>query len=63
MHGTLKRSAGGFVLRADDGARWGLELGRTPVDLVEKRVRVAGVAGVAIDTDVLQVHAIGPDVG
>ena len=38
----------------------GLELGRTPVDLVEKRVRVAGVA---IDTDVLQVHAIGPDAG
>jgi hypothetical protein len=60
LHGTLKRSAGGFVLRADDGARWGLELGRTPVDLVEKRVRVAGVA---IDTDVLQVHAIGPDAG
>lgn len=48
------------MLRADDGARWGLELGRTPVDLVEKRVRVAGVA---IDTDVLQVHAIGPDAG
>jgi hypothetical protein len=40
--GTLLRDGGGFCLRRDAGGRYQLELQRTPVDLVEKRVRVVG---------------------
>ncbi len=43
---------------ADDGARWALELSRTPVDLVEKRVRAEGVV---IDDQVLQVAGLRED--
>ncbi len=40
--GLLVRDAGGFVLQADNGQRYRLELLRTPVDEVEKRVVVTG---------------------
>lgn len=40
--GTLVRDGGAFVLRRDAGGRYELELHRTPVDLIEKRVRVRG---------------------
>ncbi|WP_093454186.1 DUF5818 domain-containing protein [Sphingomonas sp. YR710] len=40
--GTLLREGGGFVLRRDQGGTFTLELRRTPVDLVEKRVRITG---------------------
>lgn len=40
--GTLIRDGGGFYLRRDVGGRYELELQRTPVDLVEKRVRLVG---------------------
>lgn len=39
----LLRDGGGFVLQRDRGGRYRLELHRTPVDLVEKRVRVIGL--------------------
>ena len=38
--GTLLRDGGAFYLRRDAGGRYQLELQRTPVDLVEKRVRL-----------------------
>lgn len=38
--GTLVRAGGAFYLRRDLGGRYELELRRTPVDLVEKRVRL-----------------------
>jgi hypothetical protein len=40
--GTLILDGGAFYLRRDLGGRYELELHRTPVDLVEKRVRLAG---------------------
>lgn len=40
--GTLIREGGAFYLRRDQGGRYELELHRTPVDLVEKRVRLVG---------------------
>ena len=40
--GTLIREGGAFYLRRDLGGRYELELHRTPVDLVEKRVRLIG---------------------
>ncbi len=40
--GTLLRDGGAFYLRRDLGGRYQLELHRTPVDLVEKRVRLIG---------------------
>jgi hypothetical protein len=40
--GTLIRDGGAFYLRYDVGGRYELELHRTPVDLVEKRVRLSG---------------------
>lgn len=40
--GTLVRDGGAFILRRDAGGRYQLQLQRTPVDLVEKRVRVVG---------------------
>ncbi|MAC11721.1 MAG: hypothetical protein CMN74_05755 [Sphingorhabdus sp.] len=58
LTGTLKRAPGGFLLVADDGARWQLELSRTPVDLVEKRVRAEGVP---IDERVMQVSGLRED--
>jgi hypothetical protein len=40
--GTLICDGGAFYLRRDLGGRFELELHRTPVDLVEKRVRLIG---------------------
>lgn len=40
--GTLIRDGGAFYLQRDRGGRYQLELHRTPVDLVEKRVRLVG---------------------
>ena len=40
--GTLIRDGGAFYLQRDLGGRYELELQRTPVDLVEKRVRLVG---------------------
>lgn len=40
--GTLIREGGAFYLRRDLGGRYELELQRTPIDLVEKRVRLVG---------------------
>lgn len=40
--GTLIRDGASFYLRRDLGGRYQLELQRTPVDLVEKRVRLVG---------------------
>ena len=40
--GTLFREGGAFYLRRDHGGRYELELHRTPIDLVEKRVRLLG---------------------
>jgi hypothetical protein len=40
--GTLIRDGGAFYLQRDSGGRFELELQRTPVDLVEKRVRLRG---------------------
>lgn len=40
--GMLLREGGGFVLRGDSGRRWRLDLSRVPVDLVGKRVELAG---------------------
>ncbi len=40
--GLLQRDATGFVLQCDDGERYRLELLRTPIDEVEKRVVVTG---------------------
>ena len=40
--GTLTRDGGAFYLRRDLGGCYELELQRTPVDLVEKRVRLVG---------------------
>ena len=51
--GLLVRDAGGFVLQCDDGNSYRLELLRTPVDAVEKRVVVTGlqVGDAAIEAD------------
>lgn len=40
--GLLQRDAAGFLLLCDDGQRYRLELLRTPIDEVEKRVVVTG---------------------
>jgi hypothetical protein len=40
--GTLVRDGGCFYLRRDTGGRFRLDLHRTPVDEVEKRVRLIG---------------------
>jgi len=40
--GLLQRDATGFLLQCDDGNRYRLELLRTPIDAVEKRVVVTG---------------------
>ncbi|MET0268816.1 MAG: DUF5818 domain-containing protein [Sphingomonas sp.] len=42
--GMLHRVGGGFALKRDGGGLLRLELHRTPVDLVGKRVRVIGIA-------------------
>jgi hypothetical protein len=51
--GLLVRDGGGFVLQRDVGGRYRLDLPRTPVDEVEKRVRVIGtlIAPGHVDVD------------
>lgn len=40
--GLLQRDEAGFMLQCDDNVRYRLELIRTPIDEVEKRVIVTG---------------------
>lgn len=56
--GTLLRVAGGFALRRDVGGRWRLDLRRTPVDHVEKRVRITGVL---VGEDLVEVDGVAPE--
>lgn len=55
--GTLIRDGGGFFLRRDAGGRYQLELQRTPVDLVEKRVRLIGTL---VATDLVSADGVAP---
>ncbi|GAO78119.1 DUF5818 domain-containing protein [Sphingopyxis sp. C-1] len=56
--GTLLRVAGGFALRRDLGGRWRLDLRRTPVDHVEKRVRITGTL---VGDDLVEVDGVAPE--
>ena len=51
--GLLLRDGGSFYLRRDAGGRFALDLRRTPIDEVEKRVRLVGtyVGGDLVDAD------------
>lgn len=53
--GLLQRDATGFLLQCDDGGRYRLELLRTPIDEVEKRVVVTGRI---IDSAILEADGI-----
>ena len=55
--GMLIRDGGGFALKRDSGGRYRLELHRTPVDHVEKRVRVTGLL---IEDDLVNVEGVAP---
>lgn len=55
--GTLIRDGGGFYLRRDIGGRYQLELQRTPVDLVEKRVRLRGTL---VGPDLVSADGVAP---
>jgi len=55
--GTLIRDGGAFYLRRDVGGRYQLELQRTPVDLVEKRVRVVGTM---VGPDLVNADGVAP---
>ncbi|MCE7795468.1 DUF5818 domain-containing protein [Sphingobium sufflavum] len=55
--GLLVREGGGFALQRDGGGRVRLDLLRTPVDHVEKRVRVTGVQ---VADDLVEVETILP---
>nr|WP_226946819.1 DUF5818 domain-containing protein [Rhizorhabdus phycosphaerae] len=55
--GLLLREGGGFTLKSDSGPVYRLELSRTPVDLVEKRVRIAGLL---IDEATLEAEGVQP---
>ncbi|TVV72872.1 DUF5818 domain-containing protein [Sphingomonas solaris] len=55
--GMLMRVGGGFALRRDSGGLWRLDLHRTPVDLVGKRVRVIGTR---TGPDVVDVDGVQP---
>lgn len=57
--GTLLRVAGGFALRRDLGGRWRLDLRRTPVDHVEKRVRITGIL---VEEDLVEVDGVAPEI-
>jgi len=57
--GTLLRVAGGFALRRDLGGRWRLDLRRTPVDHVEKRVRITGTL---VGDDLVEVDGVAPEI-
>ncbi|WP_417595582.1 DUF5818 domain-containing protein [Parasphingorhabdus sp.] len=53
--GLLQRDAAGFLLQCDDGTRYRLELLRTPIDAVEKRVVVTGRI---IDSTILEIEGV-----
>jgi hypothetical protein len=53
--GLLQRDAAGFLLQCDDGQRYRLELLRTSIDEVEKRVVVTGRIS---DSTILEVDGI-----
>lgn len=55
--GTLIRDGGAFYLRRDLGGRYQLQLHRTPVDLVEKRVRLIGTL---ISEELVSADGVGP---
>lgn len=55
--GTLIRDGGAFYLRRDLGGRFELELQRTPVDLVEKRVRLTGTL---VGPDLVSADGVAP---
>jgi hypothetical protein len=55
--GTLIRDGGAFYLRRDLGGRYALELHRTPVDLVEKRVRLVGTV---VGPDLVNADGVAP---
>jgi hypothetical protein len=55
--GTLIRDGAAFCLRRDLGGRYQLELQRTPVDLVEKRVRVRGTL---VGPDLVSADGVAP---
>ena len=56
--GTLIRDGGAFYLRRDLGGRYQLELQRTPVDLVEKRVRIVGTL---VGSDLVSADGVAPE--
>ena len=56
--GTLVRDGGAFYLRRDLGGRYQLELQRTPVDLVEKRVRIIGPL---VGSDLVSADGVAPE--
>ena len=55
--GTLFRDGGAFYLRRDAGGRYELKLQRTPVDLVEKRVRLVRTL---VGTELVSADGIAP---
>lgn len=55
--GTLIRDGAAFYLRRDLGGRYRLELQRTPVDLVEKRVRLRGTL---VEPDLVSADGVAP---
>ncbi|WP_307090090.1 DUF5818 domain-containing protein [Sphingomonas faeni] len=55
--GTLVCDGGAFYLRRDVGGRYELKLHRTPVDLVEKRVRLIGTL---VGPDLVNADGVAP---
>ena len=55
--GMLVRDGGAFFLQRDVGGRYQLELHRTPVDLVEKRVRLVGTV---VGLDLINADGVAP---
>jgi hypothetical protein len=55
--GTLILDGGAFYLRRDLDGRYELELHRTPVDLVEKRVRLVGTL---VGPDLVNAEGVAP---
>ena len=53
--GLLLRDGGSFYLRRDVGGRFTLDLRRTPVDEVEKRVRLVGTY---VGSDLVDVEGV-----
>lgn len=55
--GTLIRDGGAFYLRRSLGRRYELELHRTPVDLVEKRIWLVGTL---VGPDLVDAKSVAP---